>query len=312
MPSEIPRRQVSEPTTQATWVRLTDLRLPPDVAPLLVWHNWQRGSSFADRPTRPHRVPWSIVPSMSHSWNLAEGAAIAIHPPWRCELDPQHPERGLTVRGLDSRFWENARLFGFQARSTFSEAYTRGDDLVLTGQPLGDEGVRTVVYYRSPASATSASAHIAGDCLDVQFSVQTDRLDENPRMWVEHRFEAPRVLGLDGSSDWTPTAGQAARELSPEQGGCLLLVAADETMGCGLIAHPDDVVAVELVAEDSAAVRRLVVRQALFPDRLEKGVLVRARLRLVILPPSEVRETAVRRVRAAFEDLLAMPLPLTT
>ena len=122
--------------------------------------------------------------------------------------------------------------------------------------------------------------------LDLVLSVRTPRLDSRPELMVHNTVKADGVWRLV-----SPDCGrfEPCSSVSALQGtdrgvpGCLLFRLPGDAWSCAAMVHPDDFTRIDLVAgEREPGVFRLAYD--LFSGRLEKGVILRARLRCVLLP----------------------------
>lgn len=164
------------------------------------------------------------------------------------------------------------------ATGQISESYQRGTDLILTFAPTDDE-VRTQLYYRILTVPGE-------DRFGVEWivSLQTERLDSRPRF-----VSTTRV-----------TVGGPIEPMGQPPHAWIALLAGTRYSVVELLA-PVDVAALDL---DDPGRSRIEWRV----ERLEKGVIRRARARLFVVPTVGAAEFA----RTALRDLLAAPPPLTT
>jgi hypothetical protein len=192
-----------------------------------------------------------------------------------------------------------------EANPRLVDAYVRGDDLVATYAETANRPVRVQVYWRiDPIEA-------ARNCLlvDLQVSVQTDLLGIPPVVPAASRCPEGEVLRLAGSGRFAPVAiaddaplGQRPAD-SP---GCWVFRPAEAGYSYAEMIHPADFCYAELQRDGAG---NLTLRHHLFDQGdLEKGVILRSRLRGMLLP----RENDLEQVLRGYDSLLQAPLPLTT
>lgn len=185
-----------------------------------------------------------------------------------------------------------------RTRWLIADCYSRAADLVVTFAAEGASPVRWQVYW------TASVAIVAGErcpMFDVRVSVQTSALDTHLECLLSSRLPDCEVSrsAVDGGE-------------SP----CFLLrpsksPVASLTAGTGAIApartyiemvHPADIRNTEMAADAPS------LRHHLFDTDLEKGVIVRARARGLVVP----RARDVEIASAAWQAFVSEPPPLTT
>ena len=183
-----------------------------------------------------------------------------------------------------------------------ADCYSRAADLVVTFAAEGASPVRWQVYW------TASVMIVAGECcpmFDVRVSVQTSALDTHLECLLSSRlpgWEASR-LAVGGAAE------ASCFLLRPNNAPVASLAA-----GTGAIAaagtyiemvHPADIRNTELAAEAADAPS---LQHHLFDTDLEKGVIVRARARGLVVP----RARDVEIASAAWQAFVSEPPPLTT
>ena len=191
-----------------------------------------------------------------------------------------------------------------------TEAYLRGDDLVATHSATQQWPFRAQVCWRA-VHATLGLQTFGG--VDLIASVQTQLLDSQPELSVTTCLPASQLLVLGGADDdlfdvVTPN-GQQPITLAPTDGaGCLLYrFAADSgapTFSYAEMIHQGDAGPTTLQQEPTGS---LSLVRRIFSDRLEKGVILRTRLRGIFLEASGDAIAALAWYRAWLES----ELPLT-
>jgi hypothetical protein len=248
-----------------------------------------------------------------HEANLAIGQLAA-------RLDLARPERGLTDWTLDGRPLAGGVFevdLGDPSRAradapiAVDDAYVRGDDLVAVYGPSPTSPYRMQIYWRG-AAATSRAAALGA--VDLVASVQTPLLDSRPELRV-----ACTLPGGDSpqGSLWrlSSRAGESLAAIDVSTSGassdasgdlpCFLWRPAGADWSLAAMVHPADWQGASATLVDSGAVR---LEFALFARFLEKGVILRSRLRSVFL----AREGDAASAAAWFGDLTTSKLPLTT
>lgn len=157
-----------------------------------------------------------------------------------------------------------------------TESYVRGCDLVASFERPGPLAAVPHVYWRVRPDAAARAIGI-----ELIVSMRTDLLDSQPETCVVTefsqaaiRYTSLRILDLPGGVSYFQ------------------------------VVHPDDLFAVE----ERRTGDRYRIRATLFPERLEKGVIRRARLCGWFLPSECDLAVAVELAR----EFIAEPPPLTT
>ncbi len=255
-------------------------------------------------------------------------------------LDLQQVEVGLqelVVSGGGPRaIWPEIELFAVQLpqhSTQFTqptlEAYTRQGDLVTT---LESEPFRLQRYYRLGNPEAWPELDIQ-QCWGVDFllSLQTGLLHSNPQTQVIHRLPqgelwwfaqtGPGETGqpearhcetgqLEGQ--WQPISSSGeALPLTPQQAGCLLLRPSEvDWLSVVLCLHPADGNSVEVRSAEQTTIRYQV-----FGSFLEKGVILKARMRAAFLARQINKDESFHDIHTAldvYQTMLSLPLPLTT
>jgi hypothetical protein len=145
-----------------------------------------------------------------------------------------------------------------------------------------------------------ASGVLAG--VELIVSVRTEVLHARPQVTIRSVFPAAAVKCLPSSdaTDLLPqavaTGGIAIME-GPASGGCLLFRLPDALASFVEMVHPTDFRHDELRAP-SATSGAFQLEHHLFPQSLEKGVILRSRLRGILVAREHDRRVAVDCFRA--------------
>ncbi|MFO0898895.1 MAG: hypothetical protein U0836_15835 [Pirellulales bacterium] len=219
-------------------------------------------------------------------WRLQRTHATLDTPAGRqASLDLSRPWLGMRIAGLS----EACRFLGVAVPcvepviATY-DSYVRGRDLVATYEQNAERPIRTTLYWRALDEADAAGARLA---IELVVSVQTSLLESRPTLEVQS--DAPA----------------AAVPLPPELRDCSLLRLAGSDESYLELLHPT-AFATSGQEVDGAWVR--LRHRLFFPEDLEKGVILRARLRAIMLPTAGDSEAAAGYHRS----FLASPPPLTT
>jgi hypothetical protein len=166
------------------------------------------------------------------------------------------------------------------------ETYARVDDLVATYLQTESRPFRLQAYWRRVEFDTR-SARLAGTAIELQVSINTSLLDTHPSVAVSTHIAGAREAAASHRRRYTITRA------------ALGLVYFEAL-------HPTD----EFHAAPAAGMSpgNSAATHTLFGDFLEKGVIVRARIRGVFLPA----EIGAPDLDALYDDFVNEPLPLTT
>jgi hypothetical protein len=187
------------------------------------------------------------------------------------------------------------------------DVWARGGDLVATYSATDDHPTRGQIYWRVHRCGPASSSVRA---LDMIVSVQTHLLDSDPVLGVRSRVAAGAVLRLvDGElCQATPVELAATRPTvfrAPQGAGCFLFRLPGQAASYVEMVHPSDFT--ECVLRSDAA-GHVELSNRLFQGRLEKGVILRSRLRVLIVP----REDDVAAASACYSEFAISEPPLTT
>ncbi len=230
-------------------------------------------------------------------------------------LDPSGGVKFLAAAGEkidDARLFRIGLPAGSRPAASHVESFTRGDDLIAIHSDRPDNPFRTQIYWRLIRLIPAIQMTAAGrsiEALELIVSIQTGLLDSDPAVDVETELAAAQASQLaDAASprfvDRSMTVGGAA--LGSESGlGCFQFAGAGANASYVEMIHPVDFRRATLTAVASPPRMRLSHR--LFVERLEKGVILRSRLRGVFLPAN----CPPAAIAAAYEEFAASEPPLT-
>jgi len=245
-------------------------------------------------------------------WRIDRNRASVDASGLSARVDLQQPDAGLVDVAWHGNPWCNSRLF--QVRQPLSssgyellDAYVRGPDLVAVYRTPSNESLATQVYWRFIAYPDLDAAGV-----ELIVSVQTELLDDDPCLTVGSELPCSGILQAIGPG----TAGFARVSL-PEgatdepcrcTGTGLFLYGLNAGRGSYLeMVHPADFFAGEFERTPESSVLRS--RFELFEERLEKGVLRRARSCGLLLGHTQEAEPTARE---CYRRWLASDAPLTT
>ena len=227
--------------------------------------------------------------TLASCWQLHDTQAMLAWPGIdTARVDLLHPESGVQF-SHEGHEW---RVLGVWLdrtveRGTLTDAYVRVNDLVASYAPAPERPHHVQLYWQRlddlPTGVLAA--------IDLQVLTNTELLDSNPRRITQSDIpsgEMVQVTTVDG------------RETVP----CLVLRPAEARYSYIEMIHPLDFLAAG-VQPDETRVRLL---QELFTGQLEKGVILRSRLRAALVE----RERDVELARELYQRLLDAPPPLNT
>jgi hypothetical protein len=181
---------------------------------------------------------------------------------------------------------------------TLVDFYQRGKDLVATYAQTPERNVRPQVYWRYVSPAQQA---LGG--LELILSTQTSLLDSEPATALESALPSGEALCFNRQGEATSIALDAWHTNSAAPRAILFRPEQSELSYLEMV-HPSDFAGVQLSQQDNLA----TVRWHLFPERLEKGVIRRGRVRGVFLPRADDQQLAV----VAINEFAVSPLVLST
>ncbi len=255
-------------------------------------------------------------------WRLEQGVAYLAGSLLGARLNPGRAEEGLTALRLEGRRLEGLCLLGVCAPAPASgvlgleECYVRQRDLVAvyawgTAPCTYLEAIWRVLAAEDLSAGATPGAAVG---VELILSIHTERLEDCIQLGVESRFPVEWLLGLSAAAGPCPpksgrpgvsAAGtqerQTAAALRFERLGppaaiptaaqtlpapvcvvCSLQAEDRSQIGYVEAACPSDVPSAEL-AWIARPFRQARVRYAVLPTALEKGVILRARVRGVFL-----------------------------
>jgi len=255
-------------------------------------------------------------------WMLERSVARLACGPLEAEVNVERPQMGLqslrwqrsplSVQLLGVR-WEVDQTSLLAGRDPhwpllLSDVYVRADDLVATYLPEPPLPYRPQIYWRAnpheePRPALSS--------LSLLVSIQTDLLDTRPQLNVVTHLVAEQIVHLvvrDSECRTSMLDGFRTHIVKPQVGmNCVLLRMANDQWSYAECVSTADFHEV-WVSPPNDQTRVAKVEWQLFNDFLEKGVIRRAQVHMMLLPRENDVQIVAERCRAIKEK----PLPLTT
>lgn len=227
-----------------------------------------------------------------------------------------HPDRGLHDVCIETCSLGEGELLGLAFPSSAegdvrcsSESHQRGRDLIATYGESPSWPVCVDIVWRAILPA-EASGVVAG--VDLIASVRTALLDSWPELAVRSRLSAVEVMRLvhAETTRFEPCGGTPGSEcvVDSAAGPCLFVFRLSGLpFSYAEMTHPADFQRTVLApSRDAPAVVETCHR--LFAEHLEKGVILRARVRGVVLQRARDLQTAA----ACYADFAAADPPLGT
>ena len=244
---------------------------------------------------------------MEHpTWRLSAAAAELHSAALCCEVDLKRPERGLFHLRWRNQTLANHEILGVElaaneaAGESLIDGYRRGGDLIAVYAETAQRPLGVLLYWR-------AAAHAAlGTFVELQLSVQTSLLDSRPVLSAATRLPRGEVRRL------VDVASGKFETLPLES----LTLESHDIPLCWLVCWPDAGLSYVEMALPSEAHRsklslsasgRLELKHQLFVEPLEKGVILRTRIRGAYLPTTGDESRAAQ----AYREFLHSPPPLT-
>ncbi len=250
------------------------------------------------------------------AWKLQGHRARLSLEPLRAVVDATQPASGLVEIGVGEASLTDAQLLGVllpafrrEDTETIVEFHSRGADLVAAYDATPDRPMRVDLLWHVFAPDDPAGPIAV---VDLVVSVRTLLLRSQPRVAVQSKLptrDAQRLVDAE-SNHFQPLGVDpvAATTVLPGDGtGCILFRLPGEEFSYAEMVHPTDFLHDELcgaVADDPVC----TLRHDLFPERLEKGVIRRARVRGLLVP----RDDDTRLAAESYLEFASTEPPLGT
>ena len=248
-----------------------------------------------------------MTAARSSPWTLLAETATLKTPGLEASLSVDLPAQGLASlrwQGKELSTWRILQVLVPEIQSPQSlsvqESYVRGADLVASyrADEIGQR--QPHIYWRFVEQASRGAAGV-----QMIVSSQTSLLDSDPQLVCTSHFAGEELLSHDGQRSFQriQTSGQEDVAVS----SAYLVRAAGADFSFLEMIHPTDFAgAVVRPAGGSSGTWQSQFQ--LFPERLEKGVIRRARLAAWFVPRSGDVETSSE----LFQQFVEEPPPLTT
>lgn len=229
---------------------------------------------------------------------------------------PLDPADGLSHWQIDKRLLSNfhplrVELPAIKSSHAAGDAdfYVRGGDLIVTYAERPERALRAQIYYR----AASHVARGAIAAIELVASVQTSLLDSCPRLAIRSDATASEAFQLSDIEPATfvsvaPTADPAGSNDRSGRPDCYLFRLPSGKYSYAEMVSPAAAQQSELICEPEGADFRIQLIHQLFAERLEKGVILRARVLGVLLD----RDGDQAAAASHYASFLTEELPLTT
>ena len=255
-------------------------------------------------------------------WRVDGDWAELCLPTASARFDWRRPAMGLTGLQADGRAVAGDGLLQVELADVTEpnaaavECYERGGDLVVTYGELPSRPLRAQLYLRSGSHALAG----ASAAIELVASVQTSLLDSNSQLAVRSRLAAAAVwrltaAGPSSSADvaWQRVALQPGQSwaIDGQSGAGSFLLRLPGEFSYAEFVHPLDFHQTTLTMQDppgGSGWPQVQLRHELFARRLEKGVILRARVLGVLLPRAGDLAAALEHYQA----FAASEPPLTT
>jgi hypothetical protein len=220
------------------------------------------------------------------SWQLREHQASLTLGALSGAVDLRAPGEGLMLRlhgeALTVLGVELPTLTDAQAASAL-EAWVRGSDLVATYSERDNRSTRGQVYLRASNYLYAGSEYPS---IELITSAQTSLLDSDPTLKVRSRIPAREILRLadiehSRVSPIEPNDRELCFVAAPEEIACFVFRLNGGQSSYIEMVHPADF--------NQSVLRRFPdgetqLSHRLFSGRLEKGVILRSRIRALLVP----------------------------
>jgi hypothetical protein len=279
------------------------------------------GGVFSLVPGGFHRTTWpaqrETMETSLMAWSCEAADAVLNTGALSCRLQLTAPERGLHQWAMGEHRLPIDQVFGVhitagdqQKQTIERESFVRRGDLVATYWPGDVRKLRVEIYWRSIEPLWLLQGMYVFDLL---VSVQTNLLDASPSLQTESCFQAQALWQLTPQAGGTFHQQELATGRQTASLPCVLASLTDDRFSYAEMIHPADAQDATCRAPAGPAVESQSLSQRLFGPELEKGVILRARLRALIIDHAAgiTPENTADLVWSAYQDLLHSPLPLT-
>ena len=252
----------------------------------------------------------------AHSWHTTDHLRELQTARLTGQVDPRRPSRGIHHLRVDQDSLGDVEVLQVGLRQVDADAsaeaideFIRGGDLAITYPARPEPAMRTQLYWR----ATSHPLAGAIAAIELVVSVQTSLLDSCPTLHACSRLPIERAFRLCDLSDakcieMPLDFGSGQQREEPAEPCGYLFHLAGTNFSYAEMVHPADShrAQLDVASETKGPLARL--DHELFAGRLEKGVILRARVLGLLLD----RRGDVQAAAQHFAAFLTAELPLTT
>lgn len=232
---------------------------------------------------------------------------------WQARLDALRPAAGLSDVSYQGLPLAESSFLGLDLevadRAIIADCYPRGGDFIVRYLQTAARPFAVMVYWRAGWFEHDGQSYPR---IDLVVSVETSLLDSRPQLSaVSHLKLAGGPLVYSGDGCLQAAVGQAAGDQGSgfrvQNRICYVEMCHPGDSMSTLVETPD----VGTGTQDQATLasgQQVRCLTRLFGQPLEKGVILRSRMRGLFVPQDRSEELA----RAALADLVHSPPPLTT
>jgi hypothetical protein len=244
-------------------------------------------------------------------WRL-EGGTAHLDIAWlAAEVNLVRPQEGLRNICIDGEPIGNAGILQVRTPEVdpddswrLAEGYVRGADLVASYAQTGQWNVRPQIYWRAVRQDDERAVGV-----ELIASVQTSLQDSDPSTVIGSTLPSSDVWQLTDQEEsrFEPVALADAESFVVESGaaaGLFLFRLPDVSLSYVEMIHAADFITAEVAKQADRGIRSAF---RLFDERLEKGVIRRARLRGVFVPRESDQQDAVE----SYHHFVRSAVPLT-
>ncbi len=245
-----------------------------------------------------------------HSWHVDLGGARLELKRFCATVEVANPGGGLRHVMVDGQSLKDIDLLGVDLPGqpmslTGVEHYARGGDLIATYDETPQRRLRAQIYWR----AAPRESHSVIAAIELVASVQTSLLDACPRLTTRSTVAAREAFRLVDAKRGAFELIPALEDNRADLPTCFVFRLKSKQISFVEMVAPNVVQTTQLAAdqsEDPAPPARLV--HQLFAERLEKGVILRARVLGVLVDRDGDLAAAARH----YENFVSAAPPLTT
>lgn len=260
----------------------------------------------------------TLLASNATRWQLQQFQAkfIAGRISGACNL--LTPYHGLHELSVDGSSIAGVQLLGLnlpevssQTAGAALECYTRCGDLVGIYGPTDSHPFRSQTYWRLTSHRTDDERFPAVAAIELTAAKQTELLDSRPDLSVESYLPfmtAWRLIDVNKSQFETINVGSQPTFSRPGDLACFLFRLPGEQLSYVEMVYPLDFETSRFACEPHGGQNWVSTRHDLFVHRLEKGVILRARVLGLLL----ARDNDMPAAAAHYAAFAASAPPLTT